>query len=192
MKAEYKSSLRSKKMIREAFFTLLKTKDINKITATDIIKLADINRSTFYAHYPDVYGVIEELEDEAIEKMLEILSNFDFKTFFLNPTPLLLEVSRQIEKEKEYYQLFIQNNISNSFFEKLKTMFAKFMLEDSNIPNELKSLPVIKIRISYFAGGIINLYKEWLLNRLDCSLNDISLEISKLLKLEANEDFFNS
>ena len=29
-------------------------KDLSKITVTDIVNRADINRATFYAHYPDV------------------------------------------------------------------------------------------------------------------------------------------
>ena len=50
----YKSALRSRKWIRQAFMELLREKDFEKITVTDIVNRADINRSTFYAHYPDV------------------------------------------------------------------------------------------------------------------------------------------
>ena len=32
-----------------------------RITATDIINRSGLNRSTFYAHYPDVKGIIDEL-----------------------------------------------------------------------------------------------------------------------------------
>lgn len=50
----YKSALRSRKWIRQAFMELLREKEFEKITVTDIVNRADINRSTFYAHYPDV------------------------------------------------------------------------------------------------------------------------------------------
>lgn len=63
-KAEYRSARRSRKMIREAFLTLLKTKRESRITVTDIVEQADINRSTFYAHYPNVHSVVEEIEVE--------------------------------------------------------------------------------------------------------------------------------
>ena len=53
-KKEYRSAVRSRRMIRQAFMDLLHEKPLEKITATDIIRRADINRSTFYAHYPDV------------------------------------------------------------------------------------------------------------------------------------------
>ncbi len=86
-KAEYKSAIRSRKMIREAFMQLLKEKDIRKITVTDIITKADLNRTTFYAHYPDVKGITEEIENEVIDKMLEILKKFKFKNFLVIQRP---------------------------------------------------------------------------------------------------------
>ena len=45
------------------------------------------------------------------------------------------------------------------------------------------------LRVCYFAGGIVNLYKQWFRGDLDCTLNDIAMEISKLLQLEAKELF---
>lgn len=53
-KAEYRSSLRSKKLIINALVDLLDEKPLDKITVTDIVKKADINRGTFYAHYENV------------------------------------------------------------------------------------------------------------------------------------------
>lgn len=186
-KAEYKSAVRSRKMIREAYMELLKEKDINKITVTDIITKADLNRSTFYAHYPDVRGVTEEIENEIIEKMLEILSHFRYTNFFDNPTPLLLEISRFLESNRNFYSVLIKANGSEIFLKKLKDIFAEHMMSDSDIPDSLKNTKMVSLRICYFAGGIVNMYQEWFSGNLDCSLNDIALEVSKLLMLEANE-----
>ena len=186
-KAEYKSAVRSRKMIREAYMELLKEKDINKITVTDVIVKSDLNRTTFYAHYPDIIGVREEIENEIIEKMLEVLAHFRYTNFFGNPTPLLLEVSRFLESNKDFYALLIKANGSEKFLQRLKNIFAEHMLLDSDIPEILKDTKMVNLRICYFAGGIVNMYQEWFLGNLDCSLNDIALEVSKLLMLEANE-----
>ncbi|MBO5365138.1 MAG: TetR family transcriptional regulator, partial [Peptococcaceae bacterium] len=47
----YRNAVRSKTMIRQAFLELLQEKPYEKITVTDIAQRADLNRSTFYAHY---------------------------------------------------------------------------------------------------------------------------------------------
>ena len=189
MKAEYRSAIRSRKMIRESFLELLKEKDISKITVTDIVNKADLNRSTFYAHYMDVRAITEEMENEVIDKMIEILKKFEFKNFFNNPTPLLLEVSRFLESNEETYKILLKVNDAETFLKKLKNEFAKYMMSDTDIPEYLKDSKMVNLRISYFSGGIINMYQDWFNGNLDCSLNDIALEVSKLLSLEANELF---
>ena len=188
-KAEYRSAIRSRRMIREAYMQLLKEKDLSKITVTDIITRADLNRATFYAHYPDVRGVTEEIENEIIEKMLDILKEFQFTNFFRNPAPLLLKVSRYLEEDTDFYRILVRANGSEIFMEKLKKLFADHMLNDSDIPESMRHSQMVELRICYFAGGIVNLYKQWFRGDLHCTLNDIALEVSKLLQLEAKELF---
>lgn len=185
-KAEYRSAKRSRTLIRHAYMELLREKDLNKITVTDIVKRADINRGTFYAHYPDVRGVTEEIENEFIDEMFLILQEFRYENFFKNPTPLLLKINRFIEKDEDFYRILITSNNSEIFLEKLKVIFANHMLSDTDIPENIKYSKAVILRIHYFAGGIVNLYKQWLMGNLDCSLNDIALEISNLLRLEAD------
>lgn len=187
MKTEYRSAIRSRKMIREAFLELLKEKEINKITVTDVVKKADLNRSTFYAHYSDIRAITEEMENEVIEKMMELLKKFELVNFFNNPTPLLLEVSRFLENNQELYKILLKINDAETFLKKLKKLFAHYMLSDTDIPEYLKDSKMVSLRISYFAGGIINMYQDWFAGNLECSLNDIALEVSKLISLEAND-----
>ena len=188
-KAEYRSAIRSRRMIREAYMELLKEKDLSKITVTDIIKRADLNRATFYAHYPDVRGVTEEIENEIIEKMLEVLKEFQFTSFFRNPAPLLLKISRYLEEDTDFYRILVRANGSEIFMEKLKKVFSDHMLNDSDIPESMRQSKMVELRVCYFAGGIVNLYKQWFRGDLNCTLNDIALEVSKLLQLEAKGIF---
>lgn len=81
-KKEYRSSVRSKRLIREEFIKLMQEKEFSKISVTDIVNEADLNRSTFYAHYPDVRGVIEEFEDQVIDNMMLVLKDFKYEHFF--------------------------------------------------------------------------------------------------------------
>jgi len=48
------------KMERE-FVNMLLEKDISEITVSDICKAADVNRSTFYANYQDIYDLVEKI-----------------------------------------------------------------------------------------------------------------------------------
>ena len=180
-KAEYRSAKRSRKMIREAFLALLKDKSERKITVTDIVNLADINRTTFYAHYPDVRGVVEEIENDVIDKMMSILKDFHYFSFFKNPAPILLQISRFLEMDIDLYRQLIRIDSSDAFLDKLKKIFVEFMENDPDIPQYIREKCSFAIRVSYFTGGIVNAYKQWLMGELNCPLNDISMEIASMI-----------
>jgi len=180
-KAEYRSAIRSKRLIRQAFVELLKEKDLEKITVTDIITRADINRGTFYAHYQDTRAVIEQIENEIIAKMLEFLGEFHHKSFFQNPLPLLLKISRYLEEDLEFYRILINSNGSEQFLIKLKNIFVQHMETDTDIPDQIKRSSAFLIQSHFFAGGLVNLYQVWFRNEMDISLNKISLELSRII-----------
>ena len=180
-KAEYKSAIRSRRMIRDALVALMQEKDINKITVTDIVTRADINRGTFYAHYQDIRAVLEQIENEIIEKMLELLGEFHYKSFFANPLPLLTKVARYLEKDLEFYRLLINSNGSEQFLTKLKGIFVSRLENDPEIPHEIKKSAEYKMHAYFFAGGIVNLYQAWFHNEVKQSLNEVSMIISNLI-----------
>lgn len=59
----------SRKMIEEAFISELRTKPLDKISIVQICKLADVNRSTFYANYLDVYDLMDQVSQKFFEKL---------------------------------------------------------------------------------------------------------------------------
>ena len=74
-KAEYRSALRSRKLINDALADLLQEKPLDKITVTDVVNRAGINRGTFYAHYADIPDVINHLIQNTFSKIREALTS---------------------------------------------------------------------------------------------------------------------
>ena len=62
---EDKRIRRTKKLLRQALTRLMQQKDFPSITVTDVVREADINRGTFYAHYRDVYDLRDKIEAPA-------------------------------------------------------------------------------------------------------------------------------
>ncbi len=87
------------------------------------------------------------------------------------------------------FRVLIKANGSEIFMEKLKKRFTDYMLNDSDIPENMRHSKMVSLRVCYFAGGIVNLYKQWFRGDLDCTLNDIAMEVSKLLQPEAQDLF---
>lgn len=186
-KREYRSAVRSRKLIRQAFIDLLREKEFEKITVTDIVSRADINRSTFYAHYPDVRGLVEELEEEAVRRSQEMLPLIRDKSFFTEPEPFLKSMEMLITENAELYRLLGRSNFAVRQVEKMKVDFVEQTLRFPDLPEKLRSSGAFRVRIHFFIGGVLNTYLQWLQGQLDCPLEAVTAEIAALITGSASD-----
>ena len=126
---EDKRIRRTKKLLRQALTRLMQQKDFQSITVTDVVREADINRGTFYAHYRDVYDLRDEIETGMIE---------DFRGMIAAIRPsetvtLKLVLSRLMDYLEEKNATFVTNAVAHA--QKLAEMGMKVPL----VGGELKS-----------------------------------------------------
>ena len=182
---EYRSAVRSRRLIRSAFLELLREKTCEKITVTDIGTRADINRSTFYAHYPDVRGLVEESVGEAISYSTELADSLNIKEFLADPMPFLRELTSYGSDNKELYALLCRSEFAQRQMEQLKRTLIDSALRFPAFPESVRSSPEFRIQISFFVGGILSLYVMWLQGELDCTVDDITHHLSQLIQCTA-------
>lgn len=181
-KAEYRSSIRSKKLIREAFLELINEKPLEKITVTDIVNRADINRRTFYAHFQDVRALVESIEDETIDKLREVLIETHNDNFFIDPLSQLLKVAEFLESNINFYRIIINSNGAEPFLTKLKSVFTTFMQYDENVPDIIKNTTEFVIMQNFIAGGITNILQMWFRGDTKQSLEELVTAVANLMK----------
>ena len=61
---ENRSVRNTRRRLRACFLQLLERKPIHEISVKELTELADVNRGTFYFHYPDLYALLYAIEDE--------------------------------------------------------------------------------------------------------------------------------
>ena len=180
-KKEYRSAARSRKMIRQAFFEILKEKSFEKITVTDIVKRADVNRSTFYAHYPDVMGVVEEIQEEILEYTQNFMDNINFKDFYENPKPYLQSIVKLVAENNELYRLLMTSAMATKQLDKLKYIIIERTLETLEGTNRFESRFELEFATRFFMGGVVDVYTQWLNGVIDCSLEDLTDQLANML-----------
>lgn len=184
---EYRSAIRSRRLIREAFFELLQEKEFERITVTDIVNRADLNRSTFYAHYPDIWAVAEEIQNEIVDATMDVVRELKYTSIFQDPMPFLVTVAKPLQANQALYRQLSSSNYAQTQLEKIKCIFIEHAMNSPDIPEELRTTLSFRIRIDFFIGGIINVYQQWIQGDLNCSIDDISIEIAKVIKKSAQD-----
>jgi len=171
---------KTRKAIKTSLIRLMSQKEISDITITEIADDADINRKTFYAHYRDIYDILDEIENDLIEKLFHILDNADILKSMYNPYPLFRELTSEINKDFEFYKLLVQSKNYNSLLDKiqetLKTRFLELIKDTAKIDRDIFSF-----MIDFVSSGITAVYKAWFRSERNISLEQLSKSLSLLI-----------
>lgn len=160
--------------IKEAFLELYKIKSFQRITVKDICQKAYVARTTFYHYYKNIVEVIEEIEDEVINKLILInddILNADIKD--LKSMEFFEKTINYIDKNFNLFYLFLVKQPNIRFIDKWKKgikyhFYHKCSKENCNINIELV--------IEMIASAAISGYTYWILNK-DKVKRDSSNEI---------------
>lgn len=180
-KPEYRSSLRSKRLIISAFLELLEHKELDKITVTEVAEKADLNRRTFYAHYSDVRAVMDEIEDQASDTIIGLMTEIDSTSFWENPLGLLTRMTDYLEKDQYMYRIMFNAATAEAFITKIQRKFANYMCSLPFLSEETRRSQKYLNRAYFFAGGIANLYVMWFRGELGGTLADVAETLKDLI-----------
>ena len=172
-KAEYRSAIRSRKLIIDALADLLQEKSLDKITVTDVVSRADINRGTFYAHFHDIPDVVDHLIQQTFSAIRDAM--IDHTNSFENMGhTLLITIQQILEADLPFYRKILNSNASMIMQEQLVTVVEEFMLEHRDTFFSGTQEEYL-IAIRFCAGGLSNLYRDWFSGKLTCSLSELTL-----------------
>lgn len=107
--AEDRRVRKTRRRIKEAMLRCLQDTPLKSVTVKAICDEADINRSTFYAHYPDPFALYDELQEEIVEEMTRSLVHIQdtedsFHAFLLN-------VVRYTQEHQAAFLALVKNDV---------------------------------------------------------------------------------
>ena len=158
----------TQKIIYETFMDLLKEKDIDKITVTEICKKAEINRATFYRYYENQYDLLDKIEENMLDEIKNTTKNCkrDIDELTLN----ILEV---VYQNKSEWIILTGTHSDGRLVPQIYRFFSKyFKRETLSKWNDYKYSFIF-----YGYSGIIN---EWTKNGFKETPQDLSNYLKKL------------
>lgn len=101
--------------IRDSLLSLMQKKPFNKITVTEICKLSEINRGTFYLHYYDLDDVL----DDIIEKMVQNTTQVFDHVMCPEKDRCTYPFCQKVQESQEFRILFSDETASARLLDKL-------------------------------------------------------------------------
>lgn len=112
--------------IYDAFFLVLKEKNLDKITVSDIIKKAGIVRSTFYNHYENIPALVIAIEDKTINDIFSIMETFHPKSDWDVCKSYFLTIC-EYTMTNPFLASLLKSPRGGTFLEKTLTMFHDYV-----------------------------------------------------------------
>jgi AcrR family transcriptional regulator len=148
--------------IYDAFFVLLKEKELEKITVSDVVKKAGIVRSTFYNHYENVPALMEAAEDRTINDIFKMMESFHPKNDRDMCRSYFLAICNYTKKNPFVANL-LKTPRGDAFFEKAIRMFHKYVSElTSSSQNRKQSKETFSYLIAGMIGTTIGILHKWI------------------------------
>ncbi len=155
------------KLIKNTMLQLMEYTPFEKIRVQKIVENADINRSTFYAHYIDKYDLLEKIEDEIIENLkksamdtnIEMLPKVDNKIQFI--MPYTNNVISQVYENRTTIKVLLSENGDKNFINKFKCMIEDVWNTKGLTDNVKASIPSNYL-FGIITGVIGGVLEEWI------------------------------
>lgn len=151
----------SDEAIYDAFFLLLKEKDLDKITVSDVIKKAGVVRSTFYNHYENIPALITAIEDKTIQDIFSLMESFHPKNDEDMCKSYFLTICNYTQTNPFLANL-LRSPRGDAFFEKSITMFHRYVAKvmQDTAPSR-HSKEEVSYMIACTIGSTIGVLHKW-------------------------------
>lgn len=185
---EDRRTLYSKKMIRESLYELMKEKPLNKISVTEICQRADVNRSTFYAYYTDIYDLHQKiindffsLQKNVIKHIKESIKTKNALTEFTYPDfyKIVYYYLETVEENTDLYKFIFNQNADNSVHVSFGRVTYHTIQGVLNPLIEESRAEELKKAFTFVAGGTTALIMNWVENNCDTPIATLTGYISK-------------
>ncbi len=163
----------SQEKIEKAFIKLIQTRNVEEITVTDICNLTNLNRSTFYANYLDIYDLVDKIKLKMVEDFFDVYKeetankyhSYDFLKLFYH-----------IKDNQLFYKTYFKLNLdltdSVKYIDPIEV--NRFLTDSKNID----------YHIEFFKAGLNAIIKKW----LNSGCKESPEEMVKILKVEYTKE----
>lgn len=138
-------------VLKQALSELLEEKHLDKVTVKELCEKADINRTTFYRNFEDVYDLFGSMERELVER------SFESGDMAADRFRML----RVIYQNQAFYREFFRSRLHSEFIEETIAQMSGQMrdiLKERGTYDE-RTFPVL---YRYNVEGALGVIRGWL------------------------------
>lgn len=154
---------KTRAMLRDGLASLLEEKSIRDIRVKELVEIVDINRSTFYLHYTDIYDLLEKIEQELMEKIQKAFTKHPLGQKE-NTLLFIADIFEILSENRTICKALVGPHGDMAFVIKIENVIGTQAI--AGIMPHLKETSQRELRYiyAYCLQGCVGLVKDWLLS----------------------------
>ena len=153
---------RTRERLRESLLALLGEKDLRAVTVKELTDRADVNRGTFYAHYRDIYDMLERMEEELFEEFTALLDAYTQADLERGLEPILRDVFFFVDRHAMLCLRLMAGDQENVFFQRLRREIHRRAMEEWGELYGFAAAPDGERQLAFVVSGAIGMVQSWL------------------------------
>ena len=141
------------------------SRSMAEITVKELVERVDINRSTFYLHYTDIYNMLDSIEKELFEELETTFQAHAAGTLEEEAFPFIEDVFSILEDNRDIVSALLGAHGDIGFLTKIESILSKYSFKVLK-----KSFPErdadLACAYSFCLTGCVGVIKAWLSGRL--------------------------
>ncbi|HML20342.1 MAG TPA: TetR/AcrR family transcriptional regulator C-terminal domain-containing protein [Aggregatilinea sp.] len=161
----------TKDVLKEALILLMADNHISKISVKKICEIADVNRSTFYAHYENQYDLLSHIERQTIQDIHTFVAKERSRQITLHTMLcLFLEYAAQNAK---LFRVLLNERSDSAFSDEVIRLVKELALVETHL--EFKTKPRVVEYIQLFSiTGSLRVIEKWLEDGMIESIDEVA------------------
>ena len=166
----------TKNVIKDTLIDLLNEKEVNKITVSEICKIADINRATFYRYYLDVFDLLDKIREEFVNEIMEAVKDDSINTVYV----FTKEIFEVLSKNKKLVKTLFSTRNFNYFITEILDLaydkcHRKWIDEFENVSDDN-----IAYGASFIFNGTLGIVYYWIKTDFEDSPEVVATKVEQL------------
>ncbi|MEG1782332.1 MAG: TetR-like C-terminal domain-containing protein [Oscillospiraceae bacterium] len=174
---------RTQHRLRCALEDIMQIKSISDITVKELCIECDINRSTFYLHYSDVYALLHAVEEELLSEFERVMDYFKPEDHFGANTPSksMCAMFDFLFENEAMCRVLLCKNGDLAFIERVKDVVYSQMKGPWRDYFGSEKTEMSAYAFSFVVSGCIGMLQQWLENGADISPHTMAMLMENIL-----------
>lgn len=180
---------KTKKAIYDVFFELTKEKKLNEITIKELCAQADINKSTFYLHYRDIYDLANSIQSTFVDDVCSVIEEYPYDETIEKAPEIWGRVAKKYFKDSNDIGMLLRRPGMQSMSQALErgaidAIMNKFVA--AGMKKDSEDYFHHHLYVTFVINGYVGVLREFDVSEMKTAMIEVSKRISTGFVVEIN------